>query len=158
VLYRLSEIGDWSVLLLEAGEEEPPETDVPAFVGLNLGSRFDWQYQTEPHQGYCGGRSCTWNAGKVLGGGSVLNGMIYNRGNARSYDLWEELGKDPVCLLIALACCARCSDYQTLYMRCDECMCVARRIPVISLKKSNTDCVNCTPVSIFGIHLAQNLS
>jgi hypothetical protein len=108
LLHRLSEISDWNVLLLEAGGEEPSQADVPAFVGLNLGSSFDWQYQTEPHDGYCGGRSCTWNAGKALGGGSVLNGMIYNRGNARSYDSWKELGKDPVCPLIVLVCCDVC--------------------------------------------------
>jgi hypothetical protein len=34
--------------------------------------------------------------------------MVYNRGNARSYDAWEELGNDPVCRLIILPCCARC--------------------------------------------------
>jgi hypothetical protein len=91
----LSERSDWRVLLLEAGGEEPQQTDVPAFVPFNWESRFDWQYQTEPDEGYCGGKSCTWNAGKVLGGGSILNGMIYNRGNARSYDEWKEMGKDP---------------------------------------------------------------
>jgi choline dehydrogenase-like flavoprotein len=95
-LYRLSEISDWKVLLLEAGGEEPPQADVPAYIPFNWDTRIDWQYQTEPHQGYCGGISCTWNAGKVLGGGSILNGMIYNRGNARSYDSWKELGKYPV--------------------------------------------------------------
>jgi choline dehydrogenase-like flavoprotein len=89
----LSEISDWRVLLLEAGGEEPLQADVPAFIPFNRITRFDWQYQTEPHEGYCGGKSCTWNAGKILGGGSVLNGMVYNRGNARSYDIWRELGK-----------------------------------------------------------------
>ncbi|KDR08567.1 Glucose dehydrogenase [acceptor], partial [Zootermopsis nevadensis] len=94
VASRLSEINDWKVLLLEAGGEEPPQADVPAFIPLNWETRFDWQYQTEPEDGYCGGKSCTWNAGKVLGGGSILNGMIYNRGNARCYDKWKELGND----------------------------------------------------------------
>jgi choline dehydrogenase-like flavoprotein len=94
--FRLSEISDWRVLLLETGGEEPPQADVPAYIPFNWNTGIDWQYQTEPQEGYCGGRSCTWNAGKVLGGGSVLNGMIYNRGNARSYDSWKELGKGPV--------------------------------------------------------------
>jgi choline dehydrogenase-like flavoprotein len=93
---RLSEINDWTVLLLEAGGEKPPQADVPAFIHFNWESRLDWQYQTQPDEGYCGGKPCTWNAGKVLGGGSVLNGMIYNRGNARSYDKWKELGKHSV--------------------------------------------------------------
>jgi choline dehydrogenase len=81
------------VLLLEAGGEEPPQADVPAFTPLNWGTRFDWQYETEPDEGYCAGKPCMWNAGKVLGGGSVLNGMVYNRGNGRSYDIWKEMGK-----------------------------------------------------------------
>jgi choline dehydrogenase-like flavoprotein len=112
----LSEISNWTVLLLEAGGEEPPQADVPAFGGLNLESRFDWKYQTEPQEGYCGGTSCTWNAGKVLGGGSVLNGMVYNRGNARSYDMWKELGKNLVCRLIILPCFARCYGYEIWYI------------------------------------------
>lgn len=81
------------MLLLEAGGEEPPQTDVPAFIPFNWETRFDWQFETEPDKDYCGGKPCIWNAGKVLGGGSVLNGMIYNRGNGRSYDKWKELGK-----------------------------------------------------------------
>ncbi|PNF14838.1 Glucose dehydrogenase [FAD, quinone] [Cryptotermes secundus] len=94
VASRLSEISDWKVLLLEAGGEEPPQVDVPAYTPFSWETSVDWQFQTEPHEGYCGGKSCTWNAGKVLGGGSVLNGMIYNRGNARSYDAWKKLGND----------------------------------------------------------------
>jgi choline dehydrogenase-like flavoprotein len=102
LLCRLSEISDWTVLLLEAGGEEPPQADVAAYIPFSWETSVDWQFQTEPHEGYCGGKSCTWNAGKVLGGGSVLNGMIYNRGNARSYDAWKELGNDPVTHLMAL--------------------------------------------------------
>lgn len=81
------------MLLLEAGGEEPPQADVPAFIPFNWESRFDWQYKTEPDGGYCAGKPCIWNAGKVLGGGSVLNGMIHNRGNGQSYDKWKEMGK-----------------------------------------------------------------
>jgi choline dehydrogenase-like flavoprotein len=112
LLCRLSEISDWRVLLLEAGGEEPPQAGVPAYIPFSWKTSVDWQFQTEPHKGYCGGKSCTWNAGKVLGGGSILNGMIYNRGNARSYDAWKELGKEPVSRLIALCCVQFCS-YRT---------------------------------------------
>ena len=93
MFYRLSEVSHWKVLLLEAGGEEPPQADVPAFIPFNWETRFDWKYETDPDEGYCAGKPCIRNAGKVLGGGSVLNGMVYNRGNARSYDIWKELGE-----------------------------------------------------------------
>ncbi|KAF5272018.1 hypothetical protein FQR65_LT04999 [Abscondita terminalis] len=55
----------------------------------------DWKYQTEPSDYYCKGMKdsrCNWPRGKVLGGCSVLNAMLYVRGNKRDYDRWEELG------------------------------------------------------------------
>ncbi|KAJ8931348.1 hypothetical protein NQ314_015757, partial [Rhamnusium bicolor] len=63
---------------------------------------FDWQYKTEPGEKYCLGmndKRCNWPRGKVLGGCSVLNAMLYIRGNKRDYDSvknyvyrWESLG------------------------------------------------------------------
>ncbi|XP_069687311.1 glucose dehydrogenase [FAD, quinone]-like [Periplaneta americana] len=89
---RLSEVEDWNVLLLEAGGEEPFESQIPAF-GNNLKlSYLDWQYTTEPESTSCGGEPCQWPRGKVLGGGSSINDMIYNRGNRYDYDLWEQWG------------------------------------------------------------------
>jgi choline dehydrogenase len=52
---------------------------------------FDWCYQTEPDPGIAG-RSLQWPRGKVLGGSSALNGLIYVRGQAEDYDRWAELG------------------------------------------------------------------
>ncbi|XP_076299209.1 glucose dehydrogenase [FAD, quinone]-like [Lasioglossum baleicum] len=92
---RLSENRNWSVLLLEAGPDEPVLSDIPLmFSGLQL-SPWDWQFKTEPSDDYClamDGHQCNWPRGKVLGGGSTLNAMLYVRGNKKDYDQWEELG------------------------------------------------------------------
>lgn len=86
VASRLSEISNWTVLLLEAGGVENEISDVPALAGYTQLSDFDWKYQTAPPStsAYClamNGDRCNWPRGKVLGGSSVLNAMIYVRGN-----------------------------------------------------------------------------
>ncbi|KAL0130235.1 hypothetical protein PUN28_002074 [Cardiocondyla obscurior] len=95
VASRLSEIEDWNVLLLEAGGDETETSDVPLFAGYLQLSQLDWQYKTEPQGDAClameNGR-CNWPRGKVLGGSSVLNYMLYLRGNKRDYEIWEEQG------------------------------------------------------------------
>ncbi|KAF5286211.1 hypothetical protein FQA39_LY16381 [Lamprigera yunnana] len=92
---RLSEIPFWNVLLLEAGPDEVTFSDVPLlFPALQL-TPIDWQFKTEPSDRYCKGmkhRQCNWPRGKVLGGCSVLNAMLYVRGNKKDYDMWEALG------------------------------------------------------------------
>lgn len=89
---RLSEERDVSVLLLEAGAEDTrPEIHDPSMWWTLLGSEVDWGYQTEAEAGY-GGRTIDCNRGKVLGGSSSINAMIYMRGNPWDYDHWSELG------------------------------------------------------------------
>lgn len=92
---RLSEIENWKILLLEAGGDETEISDVPLMAGYLQLSKLDWKYKTEPSGKAClamnGGR-CNWPRGKVLGGSSVLNYMLYLRGNRRDYDNWELLG------------------------------------------------------------------
>ncbi|XP_076653441.1 glucose dehydrogenase [FAD, quinone]-like [Halictus rubicundus] len=92
---RLSENGNWSVLLLEAGLDEQTSADVPIMASNLQLSPADWQFKTEPTIDYClamNGRRCNWPRGKVLGGSSVLNAMLYVRGNKRDYDGWEKQG------------------------------------------------------------------
>lgn len=95
VASRLSEIPDWNVLLLEAGPDENEITDVPSLAAYLQLTKLDWKYKTEPTGKAClamkGGR-CNWPRGKVLGGSSVLNYMLYVRGNRHDYDHWESLG------------------------------------------------------------------
>lgn len=95
---RLSEIRNWTVLLVEAGGDETEISDVPTLAGYLQLTNLDWQYRTSPpppESSYClamNGDRCFWPRGKVLGGSSVLNAMIYVRGNSRDYDQWEALG------------------------------------------------------------------
>ncbi|CAD7087595.1 unnamed protein product [Hermetia illucens] len=95
VANRLTEIQPWKVLLLEAGPDENEISDVPALAAYLQLSKLDWQYKTEPSDRACLGMKnnrCNWPRGKVLGGSSVLNYMLYVRGNRYDYDHWESLG------------------------------------------------------------------
>ncbi|XP_032663997.1 glucose dehydrogenase [FAD, quinone] [Odontomachus brunneus] len=94
---RLSEVANWTVLLLETGGNENEISDVPLLAGYTQLTELDWQYQTSPPttSRYCLamiGDRCNWPRGKVLGGSSVLNAMVYVRGNRRDYDDWARLG------------------------------------------------------------------
>ncbi|KAH8304779.1 hypothetical protein KR044_007007 [Drosophila immigrans] len=92
---RLSENPEWQVLLVEAGGEESYAMDIPLMAHyLQLG-QMNWKYRTQPSAGYCLAmehNSCKWPRGKVMGGSSVLNYMIYTRGNRRDFDRWAQLG------------------------------------------------------------------
>lgn len=95
VAARLSEMRDQQVLLMEAGGTENVLSDIPLAAGNLQMSPIDWSYQTEPQKSSCFGlvnRRSRWPRGRVLGGCSVLNYMLYIRGNARDYDNWEKKG------------------------------------------------------------------
>ncbi|PSN57423.1 Glucose dehydrogenase [FAD, quinone] [Blattella germanica] len=95
VANRLTEVPGWSVLLLEAGGDENFVTDIPLMASYAQFLGINWGYRTEPDERYCRGMEdgrCRWPRGKVLGGTSVINYMVYTRGNKKDYDLWEELG------------------------------------------------------------------
>lgn len=92
---RLTEVPGWSVLLLEAGGDENFVTDIPLMASYAQFLGINWGYRTEPDENYCRGmegKRCRWPRGKVMGGTSVINYMVYTRGNRHDYDLWEELG------------------------------------------------------------------
>ena len=93
---RLSENPAWKVLLIEAGNDEPPGTQVPS-LWTNYIRRpgLDWEYSTEPQEFACLGSNeqrCTWVRTKMLGGCGAINGMMYMRGVTKDYDGWEALG------------------------------------------------------------------
>jgi choline dehydrogenase len=90
---RLSADGKYSVLLLEAG---PKDTNPWIHVPLGYGKLFkekavNWMYQTEPEPGL-DGRSVFQPRGKVLGGSSSINGLLYIRGQHEDYDRWRQRG------------------------------------------------------------------
>ncbi|XP_078042022.1 glucose dehydrogenase [FAD, quinone] [Augochlora pura] len=95
VANRLTENPEWKVLLLEAGGHETEITDVPILSLYLHKSKVDWKYRTQPQDSACQAmvdRRCCWTRGKVLGGSSVLNTMLYIRGNRRDFDQWESFG------------------------------------------------------------------
>lgn len=92
---RLTEKPDVTVLVLEAGGK-----DNSIFMKMPLawrqiwrGPRFNWNYTTEPER-FLDGRRVALPRGKVLGGSSSINGMLYVRGHPRDYDLWRQAGCD----------------------------------------------------------------
>jgi choline dehydrogenase len=90
---RLSADPRNSVLLLEAGgKDTSPWIHVPVgYFKTMHDPEFDWCYRTEPHDNVAG-RRIDWPRGKVLGGSSSLNGLLYVRGQREDYDRWAELG------------------------------------------------------------------
>jgi choline dehydrogenase len=94
VASRLSEDAQRSVLLLEAGgEDSKQEIHVPAAFSKLFKSEVDWAYYTEPEP-HANHRKLYWPRGKMLGGSSSINAMIYIRGNRRDYDQWAALGNE----------------------------------------------------------------
>jgi choline dehydrogenase len=90
---RLSAESGVSVLLLEAGPRDRGwKIHMPAALTYNLcNDRYNWAYETEP-QPHMDGRRMYWPRGRVLGGSSSLNAMVYVRGHALDYDRWAGNG------------------------------------------------------------------
>jgi choline dehydrogenase len=89
---RLTEDRAARVLLLEAGgEDNDPAIRIPAYYGRLQDSPCDWGYRTVPQENLCGRRLFV-PQGRVLGGSSAINYMIYIRGNRGDYDEWLRLG------------------------------------------------------------------
>ncbi|RWQ37168.1 MAG: choline dehydrogenase [Mesorhizobium sp.] len=90
---RLSADPANKVLLLEAGGRDlNPLFRLPMLMGKLFHSGiYNWHYHTEPEP-HLNGRSLYWPRGKVLGGTSTINGMIYVRGNRHDYDRWAQMG------------------------------------------------------------------
>ncbi|MEO1273841.1 MAG: choline dehydrogenase [Pseudomonadota bacterium] len=92
---RLSEDGQHSVLVLEhGGSDWGPFIQMPGALSFPMNMpRYDWGYWSEPEP-HLGGRRLACPRGKVIGGSSSINGMVYVRGHARDYDYWAESGAD----------------------------------------------------------------
>ena len=92
---RLSADGENKVLLLEAGGRDTNYLfRLPMLMGKLMHSGiYNWKYYTEPEP-QLAGRRVYWPRGKVLGGSSTINGMIYVRGNPADYDGWAALGSE----------------------------------------------------------------
>ncbi|YAF98281.1 MAG: GMC family oxidoreductase [Nodularia sp. CChRGM 3473] len=91
---RLAEDKQVNVLLIEAGgTDEVPEVMTPAQWPLNLGSERDWAFVAQPNA-HLNGRSIPLNMGKVLGGGSSINVMVWARGHKNDWNYFAEASGD----------------------------------------------------------------
>ncbi|WP_170400459.1 choline dehydrogenase [Ruegeria arenilitoris] len=92
--FRLSEAGA-SVLVIEhGGTDAGPFIQMPAALSYPMNmARYDWGYQSEPEP-HLNNRRLACPRGKVIGGSSSINGMVYVRGHARDFDTWSEMGAD----------------------------------------------------------------
>jgi choline dehydrogenase len=95
VARRLAENPEVSVLLLEAGgSDDVPSVTEPGQWPLNLGSERDWGFKDHPNP-HLNGRSILLSMGKVLGGGSSINGMAWARGHKNDWDFFAQEADDP---------------------------------------------------------------
>ncbi|WP_299150567.1 choline dehydrogenase [uncultured Tateyamaria sp.] len=92
VAFRLAEAGK-SVLVIEhGGTDAGPFIQMPGALSYPMNmARYDWGYKTEPEP-HLGGRRLACPRGKVIGGSSSINGMVYVRGHAMDFDHWDESG------------------------------------------------------------------
>lgn len=94
IAYRLGEAGH-SVLVIEyGGTDWGPFIQMPAALSYPMNmARYDWGFHSEPEP-HLGGRTLVTPRGKVLGGSSSINGMVYVRGHPRDFDTWAEMGAE----------------------------------------------------------------
>jgi choline dehydrogenase len=90
--YRLSEAGKRVLVIEHGGTDAGPFIQMPAALSYPMNmSLYDWGYKTQPEP-HLGGRQLVTPRGKVIGGSSSINGMVYVRGHAGDYDHWEDSG------------------------------------------------------------------
>ena len=100
------------MLILEAGgpDDDPNIPEVGGFVSL-WGSAVDWKLNTEGQPGLAG-RRISINQGKVVGGSTSINAMMYVRGNRRNFDQWAAMGADGWGYADVLPCFKQLEDYE----------------------------------------------
>jgi choline dehydrogenase len=92
--YRLSEAGKSVIVIEHGGTDAGPFIQMPGALSFPMNMpRYDWGYETEPEP-HLGGRRLATPRGKVIGGSSSINGMVYVRGHACDFDTWAEMGAD----------------------------------------------------------------
>ncbi|XP_069673215.1 glucose dehydrogenase [FAD, quinone]-like [Periplaneta americana] len=92
---RLTQIPEWRVLLIEAGERENYALDIPILALYLQFTDVNWKYKSVPNNNVClsmENKQCPFARGKVMGGSTSINLMISSRGHRRNYDEWEEMG------------------------------------------------------------------
>ncbi|CAB3253647.1 unnamed protein product [Arctia plantaginis] len=120
---RLSEIKEWNILLLEAGGDPPIEASVPELDRNLRLSKYDWQYLTTNDgvidQSVING-SINWPRGKIIGGTSNINAMIYVEGNDQDYQNWYNAGNLEWSVRDVRRCFKKSQSYQNQRLLQDE--------------------------------------
>ncbi|XP_075973569.1 ecdysone oxidase-like [Anticarsia gemmatalis] len=92
---RLSEVKDWNILLIEAGGDPPIEANIPGFHHDLHPTKYNWGYTTVDNgitnQANING-SIDWPRGKMIGGSSNINGIVYSQGSDEDYQRWFDAG------------------------------------------------------------------
>ncbi|XP_025262777.1 glucose dehydrogenase [FAD, quinone]-like [Camponotus floridanus] len=97
VANRLTEVEDWKILLIEAGDNPSVLNEIPGAFLMQIDSPIDYSYDVEPEKFACHGsknKLCKWAKGKALGGSSTLNAMLYIMGNDEDYNEWSRMGNE----------------------------------------------------------------
>ncbi|CAH1163419.1 unnamed protein product [Phaedon cochleariae] len=95
---RLSEIGKWKILLLEAGQYPNNFTMIPRYFAISAFSEYNWGFKSTPQKTACLGaveNRCLVHRGKGVGGTSLINELVYSRGNINDYNRLSKLLADP---------------------------------------------------------------
>ena len=92
IAFRLTEAGHTVTILEFGGHDRSPLIQMPAALSYPMNmERYDWGYWSEPEP-HLAGRKLACPRGKVIGGSSSINGMVYVRGHAKDFDTWAEMG------------------------------------------------------------------
>ena len=92
--YRLAEAGRNVTVIEYGGTDAGPLIQMPAALSFPMNmKRYDWGYSSQPEP-HLGGRRLVCPRGKVIGGSSSINGMVYVRGHAKDFDHWADSGAD----------------------------------------------------------------
>lgn len=90
--YRLSEAGASVTVIEHGGTDMGPFIQMPGALSFPMNmKRYDWGFSSQPEH-HMQGRTMAVPRGKVIGGSSSINGMVYVRGHARDFDTWEKWG------------------------------------------------------------------
>ncbi|KAH9631955.1 hypothetical protein HF086_000292 [Spodoptera exigua] len=114
---RLSAIPEWNVLLIEAGDDAPVEGAIPGLDKGMFQTKYDWSYKTNNNGRTNGANingSIFWPRGKMIGGSSNLNAMIYVQGNDQDYQNWVDLGNAEWSVEEVRRCFRKAESFQDL--------------------------------------------
>ncbi|XP_050560710.1 ecdysone oxidase [Spodoptera frugiperda] len=114
---RLSAIPEWKILLVEAGDDAPIEADIPGLYGTLYHTRYDWDYVTAPNgrtNGANKNESVFWPRGKMMGGSSNINAMVYVEGNDQDYQNWVDLGNPEWSVEEVRRCFRKAESFQNM--------------------------------------------